>query len=247
MTKLSHHLFTIVLLSFASAFATADVKIVVNDTQYIFQQSPRLSDVLAPIALKQPWYWPASKLYKIKGFSSEKMRSDTIFALSNIAKSKDVELAPMLTQIESWQLAHRVKIPINFEHARFSLDKNPLFENGDYRIILSQRATHLHFFGALVQEQRLAYQENTCLSDYLPQLKTLKAAEKSFVYILPNYATSQDMLAVKAPIAYWNEQCVVPMPGASIYVPLQENQFFKGSTRINQQVISLAQDRVVAF
>lgn len=240
-------LLTICMLFFISAVSMAQVKVAVNDTTYIYQQNPRLSDVLAPVAFEQQWYWPSSKLYKDQSSSVEKVRRDAIFSISNFAKDKDLDLSQVLSQVESWKLADRIKIPINFEHARFSLDKNPLFENGNYNLILAKRSTKIHFFGAMAQEQVVSYVDNACLSDYIPQLKKLKNAEHSFVYLLPNYSNNQDMLAIKAPVAYWNNQCVVPMPGSSIYVPLQENQMLRESARINQLIISLAQNRVVTL
>jgi len=221
----------------------AEVELILNNTHYSFPTNPRLVDALNPIALQEQWYWPQSKLFKTNTNRSQVLRGQIIKMLRIESASNNTRKSSyqnLINQINAWKVADRVNINIDFELARISLSDNPRFEDGQYRMILSKRPTQLHVFGAVNSAVDLPYPNNTCLKDILSNVSLADIADNSHVYLI-----SPQGKAEKFPSAYWNsELCTMPMPGSSIYVPLQESLFSKVPSTINTQIAELAVNRI---
>ncbi|GAA0856128.1 capsule biosynthesis GfcC family protein [Aliiglaciecola litoralis] len=229
----------IMVLSMSS---NAAVEVTLNETDYSFGVNPRLSDVLAPVAFEEDWYWPASRLFKRSSNASEAMRSQVIALLAEngISESKyKATYQSIINQIKNWQLADRITITIDYELARISAKHNPRVESGQYQLILSKRPSTLHVFGAVETPVEIIYQNNTCIEDVVSQMKLAEHADPSFVYLISPQGKVQ-----KTPVAYWNKTCVLAMPGSMVYVPLQESAFFPSNNDVNQKVAELAVNRI---
>ena len=147
----------------------------------------------------------------------------------------------IINQIGSWELADRIKVEIDFELARISAQHNPRLESGEYQLILSERPSNLYIFGAIEKPINTHYIDNTCVKDILSSLKFMHLADLSFIYII-----SPRGKVGKYGIANWNNECVLPMPGSTIYIPLQERLFSNQEKIINRKIVELATNRVVA-
>ena len=231
------------LLSFSiTPTVYASVEISINESTYLFTTPPRLSDVLAPVALQKHWSWPASQLFSLDAAAVEQERSQLIELLAKEGRDNTKyksTFQSIINQLKSWQIAHRVAIPIDFELARYSLPNNPQFEAGSYQLLLSERPTSLYVFGAVSTPSNITYVNNQCLEDIMQTIVSAPFADSSFVYIISPQGKVQ-----KAPIAYWNRQCILPMPGSTLYVPLRENTLFKAISNVNEDIATFAVNRI---
>jgi hypothetical protein len=214
----------------------------ISDNTYQFDGTPRLSSVLEPIAFDKNWYWPGAKLFMLNNSNINVAREQLITSLENIQKSSDnhdMEYSKLIEQIKNWSLASRVNIVIDYDLARYSLKNNPVFEPGNYLLQLSEPPKYVKIFGAVSNPVNKEYQNNTCVHELLKNIAMSDQADKSIVYIIDGSGSVK-----KAPIAYWNRECVVPKRGAMIYVPLQEGQYFTQNNDLNKAIIHLAINRI---
>jgi hypothetical protein len=231
----------IVLLGF-SHVTHANVQIDINGSVYSYDSNPRLDQVLAPVADQDDWYWPNAQLFDLSRSAIEAQRNILIQRLINKGTTNNRlsgDYQKLINDIQSWRLADRIQINIDFDLARISLANNPKIENGNYLLTLSKRPEQLHIFGAVAAPRTITYPENTCIDEILTGIMRLDIADNSFVYLISPTGNVE-----KVPVAYWNKACAVPMPGSSIYIPIQEYQWLKSAALINQQVTSLAVNRI---
>lgn len=239
---MSKALYSVLLCLICINVSVAQVKVQVNDYIYNFDRAPRMVDVLTPVANSEDWYWPNAQLFNLNAASVEQQRQGLIQALRKehgANKAKQEAYEALINQLSAWRLADHIQIKIDFDLARVSPKHNPRFDKGEYLLLLSTRPNTLDVFGAVINPGTLKQTNNTCVKDILADVSRLKSADDNQVYIIS--PTGQIEIA---PIAYWNHRCVVPMPGSSIYIPLQENQWFKQASVINRQVAALALNRI---
>lgn len=220
----------------------AAVQIHINGVAYVHDALPRLDHVLMPVAAQEQWHWPSSQLFNLESAAIETQRDTLIQLLSdegtvNAQISGDYQT--LINEIKRWPLADRIQIDIDFDLARYSLAHNPRFVSGNYLLTLSERPNQLFIFGAVASPSTIDYAENTCVDKIISNIARLKIASLSYVYLISPAGDIQ-----KAPIAHWNSSCVVPAPGSSLYIPIHEHQWSKTAYSLNQQVISLALNRI---
>jgi hypothetical protein len=227
--------------------ATAEVTVQVNQQHYEFANEPRLVDVLAPIATEQNWYWPAAALYEIDNSELEDTRLKVLNQLSILAKAQLPKNAPLKLAVEqlaaditNWILARRLPIAIDYDLARMKAAANPLFAHGNYILALSQRSNTVHVLGAVNYSQHVTHLPNADVSHYMAKQSLTNLAEKDYVVVI-----QADGTVVKAPVAYWNKTHQEVMPGSQLFVPFKESLFTPELSKINQQIIKLAANRVL--
>lgn len=240
-TRFTFILFVIGTLSFPAS-SLAEVELTINTTVYSYSSNPRLSDALAPVAFQQSWYWPNTQLFRSNTSKAQELRKQIVKTLaihSNENEKPQSIYSSIVDQLESWEVADRIAIEIDYELSRISPKNNPLMENGLYRILLSKRPTNIQVFGALNKELNLPYNNNTCVEDIMSKITVSDSADKSYIYLISPQGKIE-----RAPISYWNSKCTIPMPGSMLYVPLQESLFSKVHNKINNQILALAVHRV---
>lgn len=244
------------------------VTVEINNSTYVFDSEPRVSEVLARVALKQNWYWPASKLYrlektdlngfhlnetglnstsldtsKVKNHSPEELRATVLQQLAQLQQSAQPALQPQLTalqlQVTGWQLAKRVFIPIDYDLARAQAPFNPRFEPGIYKLQLVERPDSVVFWGAVAKTSTLVHRGATAVADYLPAIDRPAYADLSLAYII-----QPDGKLIKTGVASWNRQHVEAMPGAQVYIPFASEWFGSELDNLNQNLLALALYRV---
>ena len=238
--------YTFILFVMGSLLLTissrAEVEVTVNKTVYSYTANPRLSDVLAPLAFQESWYWPSTQLFRSNTTQARELRQQIakMLAIQSNQNNKQQSIyTAIVKQLENWEVADRIAIEIDFELARISPKNNPLIEDGLYQILLSKRPTNIQVFGALDSELDLPYINNTCVEDIISKIALSDYADKSYVYVISLQGQIE-----KSPIAYWNNKCTILAPGSLIYIPLQESLFSKAHGTINNQILALAVNRV---
>lgn len=240
--NLKHTLLVGWLILFSS-LCQANVNVTINYQKFDYSHQPRLSEVLSKVAYEKIWYWPASRLFRLNTNKAQTLRKNLVeklMAAQLTANVDDVsQMNLLIDQINSWHLADRIPISIDYDLAQMNPEYNPRFDNGNYRLDLSTRSPYITIFGLTEYPRVIKAKTKLCAHEFINALFThLKNLD--FIYIIqPNGLT------IKAGIAYWNAGCVDIMPDSQIYLPLPESQFFSENRELNQQIIELAKNRVL--
>lgn len=219
----------------------AEVTVSINNTPFTYAKNPRMTEVLAPVALTENWYWPNSKLFRTNGTQAIQSQQKIVDMLkSNVSLHDEHSQAyqNIAQQISNWKILDRVLLKIDFDLARTSSSNNPLFENDDYRLLLSVRPTSIYVFGAIEEALVLPYANNKCVHDMIANLRLSSIADNSHVYVI-----SPEGNIVKTSTAYWNNQCNVVKPGSVIFIPIQEDILRKNYQYMNVKIAELSVNR----
>jgi hypothetical protein len=233
--------------TFNSVFGA--VTVTVNQEQYEFAHEPSLVEVLTPITNKQGLYWPAATLYRSGDTELEKMRFSLLNHLSTLVTrylSEEPEISHALEQlhatIASWRLARRLPLKIDYDLARIVATKNPRFPKGAYIISVAPRVDTVKLFGAIKNAGTMPHMPHMAHADvreYLSHQTLGVLADKDYVIII-----QADGRKIKAPVAYWNKSHQEVMPGSQVFVAFKPSLFHPEFATINQQIITLALNRV---
>ena len=226
--------------------AKAGVTVTINQQQYQFSGNPRLTEVLAPVALQQSWYWPAAALYQLNEPAPEQMRQDVLQQLAGLQTAYADDNAMLTTlvaisqQVQSWQLAKRVMRNIDYDAASIDPARNPRFDDGNYLLHLTPRPKQLYLFGALSNAGGITHQSATELAGYRSAINYLAAAAQHQIFLLQPDGNQQ-----QAGVVSWNHVHVEPMPGSQLFVPIAAPLFDQQITALNQALLALAVHRVL--
>ena len=224
----------------------AAVTVTVNQEQYVFEHEPSLVEVLTPIINKQSLYWPTATLYQSGNTKLEEMRFSLLTHLRALATRyllEEPEIAQSLQQLQttitSWRLAQRLPITIDYDLARVIASKNPRFPKGEYILYLTPRMDSVQLFGAINNTREVPHLAHADVSEYMTHQTLMDLADKDYVMII-----QADGRKIKAPLAYWNKSHQEVMPGSQLFVLFKQSLFHPEFAIINQQIITLALNRV---
>lgn len=221
----------------------ASVSIQLNDTPYFYPAPPTMAEVLAPVALTQNWYWPASKLFKLPAKDIEHERSLLLAQLetlkAGVSASQQSEIRTLQHVIRNWQLAKRLLLPIDFDRARLEPTFNRRFDGGDYIFQLNRRPMSVTFWGAMEGTLKLNHKGVSAVADYMSALPFSVNADKTFVWVVQPDGDIQ-----RIGVASWNYQHIEVMPGATVFVPFAGNLFNDDLEQLNERLVALSLHRV---
>ena len=226
-----------------ACLCTAQVSVDINQQKFVYQMQPRLADVLRPVAYEQPWYWPAARLYRLNTNKVSELRSEIInklkFIQADADKNEATLVAALIEQITSWRLAERILINLDYELAQTKMERNPRFDNGEYKLELLTRPTDFMMFGAFKEPLTIPLNGEQCLHEYVHQA-IAELQNKDYVYLIKPNGEDE-----KIAVAYWNAGCVDVTPGSQIFLPFDESQFFGDMAKLNAQIIELTKHRLM--
>jgi hypothetical protein len=236
----------LVLSNFILATAWSEVTVTVEEQSYAFEQQPRLVEVLSAVGNTHGRYWTSAALFESENSNLEATRQMLLNNLHTLIYNyitDDPKLAESLIQLEStimsWRLAKRLPVEVDYDLARIDAASNPQLPHGDYVLELSQRKNTVLLFGAVRETILLPHQNHADTSQYINgQLRT-NLADKDYVIVI-----QADGRIIKTPVAYWNKKHQEVMPGSQIFVPFQESLMQPEWTLINQQIVTLALNRL---
>ncbi|MEH8015816.1 capsule biosynthesis GfcC family protein [Rheinheimera muenzenbergensis] len=237
-------LFTLGLL-FCSNLSLAKVTVDINGERRQYSEAPRLAEVLQPYALKQQWYWPAAALYRTDSQYAQSLRRELISLAAEIAQQTDDKslsdaLALMQAQVNQWQLAERIVIPLDYDAATVQAALNPRFDAGDYRIVLGRRPGVVHIAGAVKRALSVPHNSASHVAVYAQPDHFSYAADASKLAVV-----QPDGRIVIAGISSWNSQHVEAMPGAQLLVLFTQPLLDKRFARLNALLQQLAVHRIL--
>jgi len=226
-----------------SHLCMANVSVDINQKNFNFNSQPRLSEVISNVAHEADWYWPAAKLYKLDTQDAPHLRDEIVTKLKllqlSLSEERSIKISDLIEQINSWQLADRILIRLDYDLVQTNAQFDPLFDTGSYRLDLLERPRLINFFGLIEQASSAKLNTNQCIADYIHEQFSV-LLNKDYIYVVqPNGHT------FKAGIAYWNASCVEIMPGSQIYIPLDESQFSAENRELNKKIVKLALNRIL--
>lgn len=223
--------------------ATANVEVEINGKQWSYSQLPRLSTVIAPVALDKEWYWPATALFSLSDATAETQRQAVLAQIDALKADASPELAQALARltdsITGWQLATRVDISIDYDLIRLNQQNNPGFDSGEYKLELSTRPDTVFFWGAVDQPMTLPHAGATAVAEYLPAVSRSDVADSGYVLVI-----APDGQISTVGVAAWNKQPTELMPGASVYIPFAGGLLTSDLAKLNHDIAGLARHRV---
>lgn len=230
---------------FLTAKSIASVDIILNGTLYQYPESPRLAQVLTPIATQQSWYWPASKAFEINSAPLREEYFEVLASLDSLIASSmgnrqtRESLVALKAQTDQWFLGKRLKREINFDRARLFFEDSPAFPDGTYRIYLTPRPTTVEVFGVTASVTQLEHATHYTAADYVKAAKPKSSADPDWVYVISLSGEIQ-----KVGINYWNMDYRPIEPGSAIYAPLKELAIKPDIEAFNRAFVELAVNRM---
>lgn len=221
-----------------------------NDKYQGFMQLPRLADVVVGVNNNADLYWPAARLYKTNPddvIAVEQKRQHLLQQLKQLhqlyLQDKETELATsvdlVLQDIQNWQLAKQLLLPLDPDRIRVKAELNPKLLAGQYLLTVAPRPDTLHLIG-FTKTKNLALLNAAAAADYMDKIEQLEGASSSFLYILP-----AGKPAFLAQTGVWNNQPQEVPPGALLFVPIEQRLLPSEFKHLNQQIVELAQHKVV--
>ncbi|MEF1171093.1 capsule biosynthesis GfcC family protein [Vibrio sinaloensis] len=194
------------------------------------------TDVIALQGATQPTIYPlANQLFNLdKQFQADVEKQEVLEQLKALADRQVIsaEAAGVLKQqIQSWDVAYREKIDLDFDQIRTDAADNPMLQ-GNYELMTPKRTRTLSFEGALYTPQNVEFDESLSLSDYLSRLNLLKSAAPSYAWVI-----YPDGNFVRSGYAYWNSQNTSLTPGSVIFIGFNSSN--KEVQQLEQQIVQL--------
>ena len=237
--------FATLSLLLCSCLSQAAVSVDVNGERRDFSNNPRLTEVLQPYALQQQWYWPAAALYQTDSQRAEALRQQLLQLASEIAQQSDDaplrdSLALLQAQLNQWQLADRIKLPLDYDAATVQPALNPRFDNGSYRIVLKRRPAVVHIAGAVKRSLSVPHISAGPVAAYVADNPMTYGADHSRLIVV-----QPDGRIITAGIGHWNSEHIEAMPGAQLLVLFAEPLLDARFAQLNALLQQLAAHRIL--
>lgn len=234
------------VLIVASASTYADVSVQINNQQFHYMDAPRLAEILEPVSTNKRWYWPAAALYRLDSQKPEQIREKALIDLQQLSArwqeqpERKATVLRLIRELESWQLAERIPVAVDYDLARVKPEFNPRLEYGRYLLRLKTRPDAVYAYGVITYPQRLAHQGATPAYEYLQGLTFSAGADSRTLYVI-----QPDGRVQLLDNSYWNRQHLEIMPGGQLFIPFADEWFSSLTENINQQIAELATHRVM--
>lgn len=234
---------TLLLLSLSMNTAWSSVTISVNQQKFQYEQAPRLADVIAPVAFDAAWYWPASRLYRLQQPNSELPKQQVLEILNRLQLNADLPAKRVFTalavDIQTWQVAERIGIDIDYDLARANPAFNPRLEKGAYQLNIETRPDYVLVVGAINTSVRVLHKAASPVQNYFLKSDFSEVADKQRVNIIqPNGKV------IEVGVQSWNAGHIEVMPGSIIFVPFAVGLYSSELAELNKQLLALLVNRM---
>jgi hypothetical protein len=252
MMRVALAFFVLSLFSFSTSFAAEPVVLIQHNGQYMgYFKQPRLSDVVVAANKSKDLYWPAASFYSLDLAENAKLEQKKQQVLARLADLKfyfqqegDTELVSSITKLSdelaSFQYSKKILLPLDPDVIRPKVSLNPLVDPGHYLLVVNTRPEKVAVYG-LAQQQILPLLNASPLTSYVESLSLLSGASSSFVYLLP-----PDAKPLIAKTGLWNSSYQAVPPGAALFIPFEQRHLPSQFEDINDQIVELLADKVVA-
>lgn len=183
-------LFLFIALCSVISNSVAAINIDVNGQQFRYLNPVRLSLIMRQFADKGDWYWPACTIYNADAPEIEAQRQAVIEQIDALAyelrptDEKAVALAALRHQVESWTLAKRLPVSVNYDAARLDTKQNPMLQDGNYILRLTGRPDVVWMSGLVKTPGAYEFRASHSPFHYAGGISMRNDADPDFVYVI---------------------------------------------------------------
>ena len=236
----------VALFAWCCCNALANVVVHIENDVIVFEESPRLDQMLSKIILPDETHWPSAGLFRLHDQETVLLYSTTREQLNRLVLENAVtsefraDMRSLYDEIATWRLGRRLDLYIDKDLARLHLRHNPMIKAGEYYLALSSRPRHVLVFGAVQRGGSYALIDGMSLKRYVDMAAVSSSADRDYVYVILPNAEIQ-----KIGVAYWNDEQYSLAPGSQVFVPFQTDIFSSTTDMLNQSVAQLASHRIL--
>lgn len=238
--------FTALILSLLSQCLHAAGTVTVHRTDsgetLKIEDAQRLSDVVTQPALTHSW-WPGAVIGVTGKTRDQQARHQQLLSrLASLAAQESGEDAAAIRQVQQQMAAigvtDRQFVDLDPDTLRVKTAANkPLA--GEYTLWAGKMPDHITLYGLVSGAGEKPFTPGKSVAEYLDETALLSGAERSVVWVIyPNGRVQ------KAPVAYWNQRHVEPVPGSAILVGFSERLFSSAYDDLNAQLVDSLTHRI---
>lgn len=238
--------FTAIVLSLLSQSLYAAGTVTVHRTDsgetLIVRDATRLSDVVSQPVLAHSW-WPGAVIAVAGNANDATARHQQLLTrLSTLAAKASGDDAVALRQVQQQLAAVKVVdrqfVNLDPDAVRIQAAANkPLAE--EYALWAGKMPAHITLYGLVSRPGKTPFTPGKSVAEYLDRSGLLNGAERSVAWVI-----YPDGRVQKAPIAYWNQHHIEPMPGSAVLVGFANSLFSTAPDDINAQLIDSLTHRI---
>jgi hypothetical protein len=234
------------VLLMASSAVQAVVTVQYQSEKYQFTTRPRLADVIAslPVSAHQA-YWPQAALYRVDDQSQldkQALQQQLTAFYHYLQTARDQALANSVLmlqqQVESWPVASRIELQLDYDLARTQLESNPMFDAGDYLLTAAGRRANIHFSGLVSKTSGLHIAGKSAASYCKELTRQLPGADSTSCVMQRPDGT------ISVIVADTTKSTIETVPGSQLIVQFEPSVLPEQFQTLNQLLIAVARNRI---
>lgn len=206
------------------------------------QDAQRLTDVVTQPALAHSW-WPGAVIGVTGKNRDQQARHQQLLSrLATLAAQASGENAAAIRQVRQQIAALKVTdrqfVDLDPDTLRIKPTANkPLA--GEYTLWTGAMPSHITLYGLVSGAGNKPFTPGKSVAEYLDDTTLLSGAGRSYAWVI-----YPDGRVQKAPVAYWNQRHVEPMPGSAILVGFADRLFSSAYDDLNTQLVDSLTHRI---
>lgn len=211
--------------------------------------APRLADALAKVSVPAEIDWVGSRMSTPAADAAmQQLQQQVLKSLNDVMLTAERQHEPeqaynarlLLQMISRLRVAGRVAKQLDPDWVRIRSELNPRLE-GDYTLRLALRQPVVYVIGLTNGAERVALEPGLGAVDYLAKRDWFMGAESRVLYLC-----QPDGHIERLPAEYWSTLHREPMPGATLFIGLDESQLPAQYQRLNYQIATLLAARIAS-
>ncbi|WP_052810292.1 capsule biosynthesis GfcC family protein [Vibrio renipiscarius] len=180
-------------------------------------------------------YFVANKLFNLdKAEQINQLKQQVLEQLNALAleRSKFKTSSELLArQIESWNVAYRENLNLDFDVIRTQPTANPML-SGHFALVAENRSSLVNIEGLVFQPQPLNFSSNLTLRDYINQVDIFSSAHPSYAWVI-----YPDGHTIRVGYAQWNEEIIQLTPNSVIFLGFDSDS--DHTLKLEEQIVKL--------
>lgn len=235
----------LLMLSSSTLFAAGNISVYHGNHQPPEEITgvERLADLVTQPSLKHTW-WPGAVISERQASAgAEQQHHKLLASLSRFAAQENTDEAAAINslrqQLQTIKVTGRQFVDLDPDWVRVRPKFNvPL--QGDYSLWAGTRPDTLTLMGLVSSPGVKPYVAGRSVAEYLDEVQRLSGADRSYAWVIyPDGKTE------KAPVAYWNQRHVEPLPGSIIFIGFADRIFDADFNELNEQILTSLTHRIL--
>lgn len=227
-----------------SAWASGTVDVYINDATQpkTLTNAAHLIDLVEQPRLANSW-WPGAAIATQQETAVALQQKQALLAwLATLgAQANGDDAAAILAlrqQLQAVRVVGRQFIRLDPDWVRAGELNNPPLE-GKYSLWVGRQPDTVTLFGLISRPGKVAFTPGRDIASYLDDVRLLSGAERNYAWVIyPDGRTE------KAPVAYWNQRHIEPMPGSTLFVGFADSLWTTQYDALNADVLRALAQRI---